>query len=69
MDFKFFIRDTSDAPLENEYFEWGCEQFGNIGKRWDADFRGFYFAEERDVTMFLLRWGSHPNLRELHVDD
>lgn len=67
---KYFIRDSSDAPLENPYFTWAREQFGNINDtRWNANFQGYWFAKKEDVTMFLLKWGSHRNLSELHVDE
>lgn len=67
---KYFIRDSSDAPLENEYFEWAQEQFGNINQtRWNANFQGYWFNNEQDVTMFLLRWGEHKNLSEMHVNE
>lgn len=66
--FKYFIRDSSDAPLENVYFGWAREQFGNIGDRWNANFQGFWFDREEDVTLFLLRWGDNKNLSALEVN-
>jgi hypothetical protein len=70
MNWKYFIRDSSDAPLENEYFEWAREQFGNINQtRWNANFQGYWFDDEKDVTLFLLRWGDNPNLTGLEIDD
>lgn len=66
--FKYFIQDSSDAPLENEYFGWAREQFGNIGDRWTANFQGFWFDREDDVALFILRWGNNKNLRPVEVN-
>ena len=67
---KYFIRDGSDSPLENEYFDWAREQFGNINStRWNANFQGYWFNNLEDVTLFLLKWKGHKNLGELEIDD
>ena len=60
---KYHIGDISFSPLENEYFDWAREQFGDINQtRWNANFQGFWFNLPEDVTLFVIRWGDHPNL-------
>lgn len=61
-DWKYFIRDSSVAPLENEYFEWARKEFGSINyTRWNANFQGYWFNDEKDYKLFLDTWGTHPN--------
>jgi hypothetical protein len=69
MNWNYFVRDTCDSPLENPYFEWAREQFGNIGPRWDANFQGYWFMNKEDVTLFMLRWSGHPHLGEVETDE
>ena len=35
---------------------WCREQYGNSGARWFEKERKFYFKNEKDMTMFILRW-------------
>jgi len=35
---------------------WCTEQYGRSGVRWFEKKKKFYFKEERDMTMFILRW-------------
>ena len=69
MNWKYFIRDSSDSPLENEYFTWARDQFGNIGTRWNANFQGYWFMNEEDVSWFMLRWSDHKNLGPVETDE
>lgn len=53
-------------PDGGQWYEmeiWSCEKFGNPGtifeeeiSRWYMNDRTFYFRDERDLTMFLLKW-------------
>lgn len=36
--------------------EWCKEYFGKSGSRWFEKERKFYFKDEKDMTMFILRW-------------
>lgn len=36
--------------------EWCKEQFGNSGARWFEKQKRFYFKDEKDMTIFILRW-------------
>ena len=36
--------------------EWCQEQYGKSGSRWFEKERKFYFKNEKDMTMFILRW-------------
>jgi hypothetical protein len=36
--------------------EWCREQYGKSGSRWYENQRKFYFKDERDMTMFILKW-------------
>ena len=36
-----------------------CEQcFGKMGYRWFEKQRKFYFQNEKDMTLFMIRWSS-----------
>lgn len=43
--------DTTTAGIE-----WCTNQFGKSGIRWFEKKKKFYFKDERDMTMFILRW-------------
>jgi hypothetical protein len=36
--------------------EWCNEYFGKSGSRWFEKKKKFYFKDEKDMTMFILRW-------------
>lgn len=36
--------------------EWCKEHFGKSGTRWFEKSRKFYFKDEKDMTLFILRW-------------
>jgi hypothetical protein len=36
--------------------EWCENQFGKSGARWFEKNKKFYFKDEKDMTMFILRW-------------
>ena len=38
--------------------EWCREQFGKSGRRWFEKKKKFYFENEKDMTLFILRWVS-----------
>lgn len=43
-----------DINLEPE--KWAQEKFGKSGHRWFYKSNKFYFKNEQDMTMFILRW-------------
>jgi len=36
--------------------EWAKEHFGTSSRRWFEKERKFYFKDEKDLTLFILRW-------------
>jgi hypothetical protein len=36
--------------------EWSTERFGKSGARWFEKKDKFYFKNEKDLTLFILRW-------------
>jgi hypothetical protein len=52
------IGRTEDTPLNiNEQAQTWCqEKYGRSGVRWFKKSDKFYFKNEKDLTMFLLRW-------------
>ena len=36
--------------------DWCATQFGKSGARWFEKNKKFYFKDEKDMTMFILRW-------------
>lgn len=36
--------------------EWCREHYGKSGARWFEKDKKFYFKDEKDMTMFILRW-------------
>jgi hypothetical protein len=49
---------TEETPLDlNEQAQaWCRERFGNSGSRWFEKKDKFYFKDEKDLTLFILRW-------------
>lgn len=35
---------------------WSKQNFGNSGARWFEKKKKFYFKDEKDMTLFILRW-------------
>ena len=52
------IGRTEDTPLDiNEQAQaWCLKKYGKPGSRWFEKKDKFYFKDERDLTMFILRW-------------
>ena len=52
------IARTESTPLDlNEQAQiWCREKFGKSGSRWFEKKDKFYFKNEKDLTMFILRW-------------
>jgi hypothetical protein len=49
---------AENTPLDlNEQAQaWCQERFGNSGSRWFEKKDKFYFKDEKDLTLFILRW-------------
>jgi hypothetical protein len=45
--------NTTDLAIE-----WCLEQFGKSGNRWYENQKKFFFKDEKDMTMFILRWSN-----------
>ena len=43
--------DTTTSALE-----WCTEHFGKNGSRWFEKKKKFFFKDEKDMSMFILRW-------------
>jgi hypothetical protein len=41
----------------NKYFRWCFQTYGASGFEFDGGGRRFFFREEKNRTMFLLKWG------------
>ncbi len=41
---------------DQDKVDWCEQQFGHSGHRWFANNNRFYFKNEGDMTMFVLRW-------------
>lgn len=41
----------------NRYFRWCFQTYGASGFEYDGAGRRFFFREEKNRTMFLLKWG------------
>ena len=48
--------DNKYSDLKTAPFEWSTEHFGKSGARWFEKQGKFYFKNEKDMTMFILRW-------------
>jgi hypothetical protein len=44
------------TDINTQAKDWCTEQFGSSGHRWFEKKQKFYFKNERDMTMFILRW-------------
>ena len=50
---------AQDPDAENNYNaaqEWCIEHFGKSGWRWYTHNGKFFFKDEKDMSMFILRW-------------
>lgn len=41
---------------EDKPHEWCIEHFGKSGARWYENKGKFFFKDEKDMTMFILKW-------------
>lgn len=48
---KYFVKG-----MYHPHREWCRINIGPLGEQWDFKLWNFYFASERDMVMFLLRW-------------
>lgn len=44
------------SDLKTAPYEWCIENFGKSGARWFEKEKKFFFKDEKDMTMFILRW-------------
>jgi len=44
------------SDLKTEPYDWCVQQYGKPGARWFEKQGKFYFKNEQDMTMFILRW-------------
>jgi len=44
------------SDLKTAPHDWCIEHFGKEGSRWFEKNGKFYFKDEKDMTMFILRW-------------
>ena len=44
------------SDLKTEPYDWAVANFGKSGARWFEKKGRFYFKDEKDMTMFILRW-------------
>ncbi len=50
---------TEDNKYVNnvaQIIDWCCEKFGKGGSKWFEKNGQFYFKDDRDMSMFILRW-------------
>ena len=48
--------DPDKEPVTEQALAWCQEQFGTSSRRWFEKQGRFYFKDEQDLTMFILRW-------------
>lgn len=48
--------DPDAADNTNEAIEWCKEHFGKSGAKWYEHQKKFFFKDEKDMSMFILRW-------------
>lgn len=48
--------DPEKTDNTENALEWAKEQFGKSGARWFEKNKKFYFKDEKDMSMFILRW-------------
>lgn len=53
---KGLASDPEKMQTDPEMREWCVQHFGKSGQRWFEQFNKFYFKNEEDMTMFILRW-------------
>lgn len=44
--------------VTEQAIEWCKEHYGNSGRRWYENQKKFFFKDEKDMTMFILKWSS-----------
>jgi hypothetical protein len=55
--FKVNIGGHTVPAMYYSHKQWCVEHVGYKGERWDYKQGGhFYFADEKDMTLFLLKW-------------
>lgn len=62
-EYPYFYKRDSMALDDTSVYSWCEEQFGlfspeksDYGSKWCTTFRGYYFKEERDYVLTILRW-------------
>jgi len=52
------IGRTENTPLDinDQVQKWCIKQYGKSGVRWFEKKDKFYFKDEKDLTMFILKW-------------
>jgi hypothetical protein len=48
--------DNKYSDLKTAPYDWCKEYFGSPGTRWFEKKDQFYFKDEKDMAMFILRW-------------
>lgn len=48
--------DNKYSDLKTAPYDWCQQQYGKSGARWFEKKGRFYFKNETDMTMFILRW-------------
>lgn len=48
----------SEKEKLTEAEAWCKDQFGKSGSRWSTTKEKFFFSNERDLTMFILKWAE-----------
>ena len=54
-----WVSPAQDPDADNNIpsaIEWCKEHFGKSGHRWYENQSKFFFKDERDMSMFILRW-------------
>lgn len=49
-------QDPDAADNTEDAITWCKEHFGKSGHRWYENQKKFFFKDERDMSMFILRW-------------
>lgn len=47
---------NSKSSADKEKYDWCVQMFGKSGHRWFEKDKKFYFKNEEDMTMFILKW-------------
>lgn len=48
--------ENQHADIPRQAAEWCRTQFGSSGSRWFEKDRKFYFKDEKDMSIFILKW-------------